>query len=57
MKYVHALWNEHLNSNGQQFHQYKQNEQVPQTTDHMTMSCHMTRDIDARAKCVVCVKV
>ena len=27
-------WKESLNSDGQQFYQYQQNEQSPQTTEH-----------------------
>jgi hypothetical protein len=35
MSYV-WLWKESLNSDGQQFHRYKQNEQAPLTSNHWT---------------------
>ena len=39
------LWKKRLKSDGQQFHQYQQNEQPPPTLTHWTQTYHMTLDI------------
>jgi hypothetical protein len=54
-KKLHVLWKASLNSDGQQFHQYKQSKKVPPTTGYNTIPCHMTLNISTRAKCLVCV--